>query len=305
MDEPPATTTVLYVAGWVHSGTTLLGTVLGQLDGFFCVGEARFLWRRLARGDRRCGCGAEVRECPTWAPIVERAFGSVDRAEAARIERLGESVLLNRRLPLVAAARLGRGPLAAPVQEYRAMLVRLYRTIAAVTGSLVIVDTSKTPVYAWLLEGLPGIDLRIVHVVRDPRGSLFSKLRREPGARRHEDVLLWSTWNVVTELLWRATGRYALVRYEDLARAPKQAFARIAGLAGQTEPGLPFVRPDVVALRPTHTVGGNEQRFRVGEVEISPDEAWRRGLRGRALAEATALTWPLLARYGYLKRRDG
>ena len=36
---------VVYIAGMGRSGSTLLGSLLGQLDGFFFVGEFRHLVR--------------------------------------------------------------------------------------------------------------------------------------------------------------------------------------------------------------------------------------------------------------------
>ena len=37
-DEPVR---VLYVSGWVYSGSTLLSNVLGVVEGFFAAGEVR------------------------------------------------------------------------------------------------------------------------------------------------------------------------------------------------------------------------------------------------------------------------
>jgi hypothetical protein len=47
-------------------------------------------------------------------------------------------------------------------------------------------------------------------------------------------------------------------------------------------------------------VSGNPLRFTVGELKIEPDTEWRDRMRPRDRRLATALTLPLLARYGYL-----
>ena len=61
-------------------------------------------------------------------------------------------------------------------------LTAVYRGIQDVTSAELIVDTSKPPSFGYVLQHLEGIDLRIVHVVRDPRGVAYSWGRR--GARR-------------------------------------------------------------------------------------------------------------------------
>ena len=52
---------VLYIAGWGRSGTTILGNILGQVEGMFSVGEIRFLWDAETFRDRRCGSRSERR----------------------------------------------------------------------------------------------------------------------------------------------------------------------------------------------------------------------------------------------------
>jgi hypothetical protein len=48
-----------------------------------------------------------------------------------------------------------------------------------------------------------------------------------------------------------------------------------------------------------HTVAGNPVRLTQGEIRIRPDLEWRTGLRPSARRTVTALTWPLLLRYGF------
>lgn len=299
-----ARVTVVFVAGWLRSGTTLLGNVLGQLDGAFAAGEVRFLWRRLAHADRTCGCGAEVRDCPIWSAVVQRAFGEVGRREAKRREELGESLLLNRRVAHLALARCG-GSHARAVREYRALLACLYPAIADVTGSRLVIDTSKTPLYGMLLEGLPGIDVRVVHLVRDARATLFSSRRRGAVTSPALELLLWDAWNALVEGRWRGSGRYALIRYEDFAQRPRATLAPIAGLVDASDDELAFLDAPLVDLGRTHTVGGNENRFRPPPIRIAPDDEWRERLPRAPRLAATALTWPLLIRHGYLLQRPG
>jgi len=53
-------TRVLYILGWGRSGSTVLGNILGEIDGFFSAGELHYLWERSLVEGRACGCGRDV-----------------------------------------------------------------------------------------------------------------------------------------------------------------------------------------------------------------------------------------------------
>jgi hypothetical protein len=285
---------VLYVAGWIYTGSTVLGNVLGEVDGVHSAGELRFFWSFARDGTKPCGCGAPLRLCPVWQPVLEATAG----LDATRLSSLMARITLHRRLPQLLIAQRG-GPGADDLAELRAAIAQLYGAIAATTGSRVVVDTSKSPLYAAILDGIPTIDLRIVHLVRDPRGLLMSRLRRDHGEDPLTVLLIWDFAHLVTELGWSGSGRYLRLRYEDAIRRPVDAVESILALAGEAARPPESLRAGRVELRPNHNVSGNSNRFRSGQIELRPDEAWRERLPGRPLAAATALTWPLLLRYGY------
>ena len=64
---------VLFLAGKGRSGGTLLANLLGQVPGFFNVGELNRLWDWGLVSNYLCGCGVPVRECPTWTAILDEA----------------------------------------------------------------------------------------------------------------------------------------------------------------------------------------------------------------------------------------
>jgi hypothetical protein len=295
-----APVTVLYVAGWMYSGSTLLGRVLGELDGAFAGGEITRAWSGFVR-ERPCSCGVSRRECPLWTAVLADACGRVEALDAARVDRLARRFRFNRRAATTQLALHERGPAVADLAEYREHLASLYRSIVRVTGARVVVDTTKSPVYGAILDGIAGLDVRVVHLVRDPRASLRSGSERGhsrigPAA----NVSLWALSHLAIEREWaRRPEHYRRVRYEDFARRPQEvseALARFAGLDPRT---LPIDGTHIV-LGESHVVSGNEYSgVETGPVEIAPDEAWRRELSRAGYLGATALIWPLLRRYGY------
>jgi hypothetical protein len=90
-----------------------------------------------------------------------------------------------------------------------------------------------------------------------------------------------------------------LLRHEDFAAHPGQAVHALTQLAGRPA-GPGCVPPSgTVNLQPTHTVGGNPNRFRTGPVKISADTAWRSRMHPRDQAAVTTICAPLMAHYGY------
>jgi hypothetical protein len=63
---------VLFLAGKGRSGGTLLASLLGQLPGFFNVGELNRLWDWGLVNNHHCGCGLPFQECPTWNAIFSK-----------------------------------------------------------------------------------------------------------------------------------------------------------------------------------------------------------------------------------------
>ena len=180
---------VLYVLGIYHSGTTVLSNMVGQLDGYFAVGELRSLWPKLTRPDYRCGCGEPIQECPVWSRILDSTFAEgEDRVGAARDMWRDQREALHEYhtwLRVGGLLRLrGKGlPADGPLARYAGRLARLYRSIAAETGADIIVDSSKEPTDAALLLLMPEVDATFVQIVRDPRGLVYSLLRVQAGGQ--------------------------------------------------------------------------------------------------------------------------
>jgi Sulfotransferase family len=291
-------TRVLYIAGSGRSGSTLVTTLLGQLHGVLAAGELRYLWQRGAVENRPCGCGVPFGECPVWMAVMKE----VDADPSGIAVRLRHRLRMRRLPGLLWRRRV-------PNHPDDATLAAVYEAV----GGKLVVDSSKLPPYGALVAGLPGVDLRVLHLVRDPRAAAFS-WRRRRGLDGDGDAqlmsrppvakaaLLWLVWNASAALLWRRSGRYLRVRYEDLVADPAATIQRIAAFAGVAG-DLPFIAPGTVRLAPTHSVAGNPSRHRSGEVRVAPDTEWVRGLSGAAFTLVTLITAPLLRRFGYPFRR--
>ncbi len=304
---------VLYVAGSGRSGSTILSNILGQAKNFFSVGEFVYVWNRLMN-DGACSCGARFVECEVWAPVLNRAFGGPGGVDArAMAQEVQRTSTRPRHIPLMLTGG-GRRLLGSRwTGEYTDALRCLYRAIIDATGSRVVVDSSKLPLYGYVLGTIPEVELYVVHLVRDPRAVAYSWLRKKqstptgkglaymPQHHPVESSLEWDLCNVAAEGFWGGSPeRYLMLRYEDFVREPLPAVERILRLVGEEPPSLPFVSERGVELRgPNHNVGGNPSRFRTGVVELRPDTEWARHMKDGDRRLVTALTLPFLARFGY------
>jgi len=298
---------ILYIAGLGRSGSTILANTLGQVEGFFSGGELNFIWKHTLIENRLCGCGKPSQECPFWGPVFEEEFGGQSEALAREMMRLQYSGARTRHIPLMLTEG-GRQKIRARLGKFLDYTGRLYKVIQSASGSRVIVDTSKEPAYGYALGMVPGVDLRVLHLIRDPRAAAYSWAKKKPQPDSSErefmhrktptqSAVLWDAWNTAIEALWRE--KYLRLRYEDFISDPRGSFERILKLAGEEDANLPLIDDNQVKLGISHTVSGNPNRFDTGAVELKADRAWTQKMPPRDRKLVTALTLPLLPRYGY------
>lgn len=300
---------VVYIGGQGRSGTTLLERALGELPGVLNIGESVHLWDRGLRDNELCGCGQPFSACPFWQSVGEVAFGGWAELDADEAVALRFSVDRNRYLPLL--LRPGLSPRYRQRHaQYLDRLAQLYRALAEVSGARVIIDSSKHASYALMLSQVKGVDLRLLHVVRDSRAVAHAwtkKIARPEAGGAPMPVygpakaaLLWDVQNAVIEQMQRRHP-YLRVRYEDFVQAPKDvllAAAQFAGIADGADI-LEFLDGDVLRVNPSHTVAGNPMRFASGDITIKSDESWQAEMPTSRRRFVSALTLPLQRHYGY------
>jgi Sulfotransferase family len=286
---------VIYVAGVSHTGSTLLGHILGELEETCYAGEIRNTWQRGILENRICTCNARFAECAFWRTVVEHLpFAAEQQAE--KLSGLyREAVRPSLGFPLTGTEmrQVDRTAFAAPTEA-------LYAATSDVAGVRQLVDSSKSPLYAAFLRRLPTIDLRVVHIVRDPRATVYSHFRRHSFGygETFKLSLWWLRSNVAIEKLGGTGVPYARIRYEDLVEDPAGSLYQITGALGLSRSRLP-IEGRVARLSKKHIISGNRARGEVGAITLRNDSEWRSGLPPRMQAIARGTTLPLLGRYGY------
>jgi hypothetical protein len=306
-----STSKVVFVGGYSRSGSTLLDRMLGQLPGFFSTGELGYIWTHGLEANQLCGCGERFLSCPFWKRVGEAAFGGWDAVDLTEMLALERSVNRHRFLPFLLAPQASDA-YRKRLERYADSLARLFRAIQSVSGARVIIDSTIDPAYGFVLRRVPGLDLRLVHLVRDSRATAFSWTRWQRKTDRVDSVvyqrrfhptetaLRWTVYHSLIHLLNAVEPRELLVRYESVVGQPRQEIGRIVSHIGElTESDLDFIGEGEVVLQEDHTVAGSLMRLQQGPLPVRLDDEWTTKLDPTSRRAVTIITWPLLRRYGY------
>jgi hypothetical protein len=256
MNRPPLK--VLCITGWCRNGSTIIGNILGEIPGFFHVGELHYLWLNSSgKGSNKvCGCGTELTSCPVWSRILPlgRPTGVSAEDYAAVVTGRQQACVRTRHTWRV----LRRGLSGTQIRAHAALMSQVYHAIAEQTETRVIVDTTKIPGEAALLPHLEGITPYYVHLVRDPRAVAQSWSRQKQYAYvmpSWKSTAYWHGFNLAARAVTRRhPDRSLLLRYEDFIADPVAAidsvlrqcdadpsenpFLRVPGGRGAVPPGL-------------------------------------------------------------------
>jgi hypothetical protein len=277
------------------------------------VGELRYVWQGGAAADELCGCGERFSECPFWQAVGDQAFDGWDAVDVDEVLELEATVLRHRNVPLLAAPGLVPG-YAGKLRRYSELTERVYAAILEVSGARVVVDSTKNPPYAYFLRRVAGLDLRVVHLVRDSRGVVFSWMKRMArpeiveGEAHFEEfsptraAARWMECNLAFELLRRLRTPTVRMRYESLVRAPRAEVERLFDRLDPAPRDLAFLDAGAVEVTDQHSIRGNPMRFAHGRQRVRVDDAWRTHMQSTSRWLVTLVTWPLLLIYGYLRR---
>lgn len=253
MSERPAATLperpkVVYVMGSGHSGSTILGVALGNCANMFYAGELdNWLIRS---GTPVLGGSERVR---FWNTVREQVAGADDLFGNEAKNYLERSLALFRVHQWPVRRRLR--------PHYRRVTKELYRAIARVAGVTHIVDSSHFPMRARELQGLDGIDLYIVFLIRDPQSVVESfnlHVNRHDVAARMLRTLntnadLWMT-NLLSVLVFlrQPRERRVLLRHEDFIADPEGMLRDILDRVDSSAE-----LPDLTSLRTGFPLFGN------------------------------------------------
>jgi hypothetical protein len=310
--RPVMETRIPYVCmpGSPYTGSTLLGMLLGNHPACASIGAATGLTARVDLSMYLCSCGTRFTDCGFWGRVARR---TIELEHPVTIFEKGfwnTHVRMSRRRSLngiivsslgsawLNAARdavIGRvGPVAKRISEARLSSWSLARAVLEETGKGVFVDTARDHQRPRHLAGMPLLDVKVIHLVRDPRGNVAS-IMKHTGVGVRKAARQWRHYNVEADRIKRRFGpeSWMLLRYEELCSDPQATLDRVARFIGvDTVPISALLEPSE-----RHVIG-NSMRLRALE-EIREDLSWQPTLRAKDLRTIARVVRSTSHRLGY------
>lgn len=200
---------VVLVAGSAHGGTTIANTILGQHREILATGKLRgFPHGTVFSEENICSCGEKAGDCPFWSQVRSRFQTYQELPEQERIPHL-------------------------------------FEIISKISGRPFVGDVAHSVDYARTLLKNQGIDLYLVHLVRNGPGVVWSRIRKDlrigrlqPGGleRRLRVVSVSRRWSwhrrQFARMEKRLGDKAVRISYEDLCRSPRDTLRPVARCLG-------------------------------------------------------------------------
>lgn len=295
---------LLYVLSPGHSGSTLLGLVIGAHPQIATVGELKWAPDSF-RDDDPCSCGKGMRHCDFWRQVQQRvAQRGMDLAqEGFRVhytkrERAHEKLIARQvGSPLVEVLRrtaIAAWPAAARDRLHTlAYNITLMGAILDVTGGSVFLDTSKDASRLRYLSESRSLRIKVVHLIRDGRAVAYSLIKKgyDPDVAASD----WVSEHRQALRLKRSFERsdWMSLRYETFCESPDATLAEVCEFAGVD------VQRRTLDYRgwQSHVIG-NRMRLESSN-EIRLDTSWQTRLQGAPRAAVEAVTGSMNRKFGY------
>jgi hypothetical protein len=309
---PGMETPIPYVCmpGSPYTGSTLLGMLLANHPACASIGAATGLTARVDLTTYLCSCGAKFTDCGFWGRIArrtielehpvtvfEKGFWNTHVRMSGRrwVNGLLVSSLGNAWLDAVRDGLIGKvGPVAGRVSEARLSSWSLARAVLEATEKGVFVDTARDHQRPRHLAGMPLLDVKVIHLVRDPRGNVAS-IMKHTGVGVRTAARQWRHYNVEADRIRRRfrPESWMRLRYEELCDAPQATLDRVARFIGVQ----PATISALMESSERHVIG-NSMRLRALD-EIHEDLSWQPTLRARDLRTIARVTGRTSHRLGY------
>lgn len=296
---------MLYIGGAARSGSTLLGEMLGAQPRTFNAGELSLIWRDASRASS-CACGSSIPTCPVWGPALEavEAGTGVTEHDWGALAATRASLAPTRRAQrVIRLARTDRSTWSTEVRRLVTATNTLLEAVCREVDATTIVDSSKTPTGA-IFDTLIGQDVRLLHLVRDPR-AVVSSSRRSRGVKRHNRDSLppgagtlvatarWSQSNLGNLAISRWLPGTMLIRYEDLTHQPTAVLEQLCTSLQIAYDPSTIDNASLVLDGPSHAAVGNPTRANGLVRPIQTDLRWKTEVPPLHAPLVYAATWPL------------
>lgn len=300
---------VLYIGGEGRSGSTILERSLQKHEQLAGVGELGAIWGKGFFENVTCTCGDAFQDCHFWTRVLQNTFGNLTTLKARYFYEMQRNLLRGIKYPDWVRSFYQSSEFKKHKQKWNRVVSTLYREILNAAGASVIVESSKSLSRALYMAKNLDLNVYVVHLIRDPRGVVYSFYHRPKQLPEYRDKsvqftrksplsrsLAWTAKNSIWELSRKYFTDYRRLRYEDFVQNPEFL---TESLTQWVLGGSRNWRTGHRSFGGWHSVSGNPVRFEDTPSTIKLDDEWKKKLPIHERWLVTFLTAPLMARYGY------
>jgi hypothetical protein len=274
---------VVFIAGTGRCGSTLLDLALSQLPNTTSVGELRYFWSRGICQNRVCGSGVPFLEDDNWKTIVKQLYGESYMEDAADFSALEKRNRIRHMLGIKSSNKVAN--LQKLVNPYSDELARVLKEISKQFGTDIIIDSSKMPLHGLALSQIKGIDLKIIHLVRDRNAVVHSwdnsKYDKGKGGMMKTQSIKKAAieWVLINRWIERYLGSgtlpYLKLNYSDFTSNPVSKMKEILSFIDEDVTNNPINKNKSFVATATASISGNPMRFSEGPTFIKDDVRWK------------------------------
>ena len=162
---------IIYILSSGHSGSTVLGALLGNIKKSLHLGEFINFYKVYSGQLETCSCGELPSECPFWSEIIKR-FSKFLKSNNKTIEdyetirKIVENTILKNETEIYA------------LDLYEEYTKKLFSIIEEVSGKKILIDSSKSPGRAYALSKIFNDHITIILLKRKYSGVIESYQRK-------------------------------------------------------------------------------------------------------------------------------
>ena len=250
-----------------------------------------------------CSCGVPVRQCRIWGNVGNILFSNDSGGEHYKISKYQKDI--ERQVSIIKHMLGLYDP--SMIQAYNSYNLHIFKLFKESSSSAkVIIDSSKSVGRAFALLRNAQIDVKIIHLVRDPRGLYYSFQKRDvitPVKNIWSVATYWNGTNSLADMLRSYVGdnQVMRIRYEDLTSRPSETIGQVGEFLNESLTDVKEKIANDVPLGRGHLVSGNRIRIQESTLKLRPDFEWKKKLKLHQRIFLSVVCAPLMLFYGYLK----
>lgn len=266
--------TLVYLMGAGRCGSTILSIIMAAHPEVESVGEIKAwpLYRGLPRDIDEKG-----EDYIFWAKVLEEYRQITNRQlDFDKLTRICRNVEAKGKLPAYLVRKTDWLP-PPYLRHNRALIAAIYK----VSRKKVILDSSKNVCRAFLLLRNNSMNVKVIHLIRDPRGTLWSfmkkNLEQEPKKtyRAIFDYIVLNGVAAFIRFLYR--DRVIKVKYEDLIDQPAAVVQLLLEFIGLEKGNIIDLLNNNAEFQIRHLIDGNRVR-KNKTITFNADEEWKKRL---------------------------